>query len=258
MTTTWSTNRGGAGTVVSNGPISVPASSPAFPTPQPWSVTLPFSAPFPFTRSNGHFLLEIEGSDPGNLFDAWPVDAENLWRSARGDATRVSADPCTGRNSERVTLGLSAATTIVLGSTMTVSMTNTPLSAFANWIGASNQTYLGLPLPFDLNILGAPGCFLGADIAVQQVGSGPFAWPIPLVPSLENDVLFTQALGLAPGANAGSFVTSDVFQVRLGGTSSPISRFQSVYRRSGLSMATGFMSAASYYGAVARFSGTFN
>lgn len=259
MTTNWSNNRGvNPGTVVLTGAINVPAGNPSYPTPQPWSLPLLFNAPFAFSRSNGHFLLEIEGNDPANLFDAWPVDAENQWRSARGDSVRVSAAACTGTNNERVTLGLSAAATIVLGGTLTVNMTNTTLGAFANWIGVSNQTYLGIPLPLDLGTLGAAGCFLGADIAVQQVGTGPFAWPIPFVPALENEVLFTQALGLAPGANAGNLVTSDVFQVRLGGTSAAAARNQSVYRRTDLSNVAGFISNASFYGAIVRFQGVFN
>jgi len=257
-TTTWANNRTGPGTVVLNGPISVPAGAPVFPTPQPWAVALPFSSPFTFTRTNGHFLLEIEGVDPNNLYDPWPVDAENLWRTARGDSLRVSAAACMGASNEQVTLGLSSASTLVIGGTVTVNMTNTTLSAFANWIGSSNRTYLALPLPFDLGVLGAPGCFLGSDIAVQQVGGGPFAWPVPNNLALEDAILFTQAMALAPNANAGNFVTSDVFQVRVGGPTSPPARFQSIYRRSDLGMATGFMSAASYYAPIARFTGTFN
>lgn len=257
--TTWANNRGTSlGTVVLNGPISIPAGAPSYPTPQAWSVALPFSSPFTFQRSNGHFMLEIEGQDPANLFDTWPVDAENLWRSARGDSGRVSAPACVGGGGEEVRLGLSAAATIVLGGTLTVNMTNTTLGAFANWLGTSNTTYLGLPLPFDLGAIGAPGCFVGTDIAVQQVGGGPFQWPIPLALNLENQILFTQAMALAPGANAGNFVTSDVFQTRLGGVTSAVPRFQSIYRRSGLSMTDGFMSGASFYGSIVRFAGTFN
>jgi hypothetical protein len=259
MTTTWANNRGGsAGTVVHTGPLSVPAGNPAYPTPQAWSLALPFSAPFTFTRNNGHFMLEIEGNDPANLFDQWPVDAENQWRTARGDSTRVSAPGCTGTNGERVSLGLSSAATLVLGGTMTVNMTNTSLAAFANWLGFDNRTWLGVPLPVDLGFLGASGCSLGTDLAVQQIGGGPFTWPIPPVPSLEGEVVFTQALGLAANANAGGFVTSDVFQVRLGGTTAAPGTFQSVYRRSDLGLPTGFMSAASFHGAIVRFLGTFN
>lgn len=259
MTTTWSNNRGAnPGTVVLNGAINVPAGNPTYPTPQAWSIPLLFNLPFTFNRSNGHLLLEIEGNDPANLFDTWPVDAENLWRATRGDSVRVSAAACTGGNGARVTLGLSSATTLVLGGTLTVNMTNTTLTTFANWIGASNQTYQGLPLPLDLGLVGAPTCFLGADIAIQQIGGSAFAWPIPLVPQLENQVLFTQALGVAPGANAANFVTSDAFQVRLGGSSGAVARFQSVYRRSDLPNPVGFMSGLSFYGAIARFQGTFN
>jgi hypothetical protein len=65
-------------------------------------------------------------------------------------------------------------------------------------------------------------------------------------------------MALAPGANSGNFVTSDVFQARLGGPASAVPRFQSIFRRSNLTMATGFMSGASFYGAIVRFQGTFN
>lgn len=255
--TTWANNRTNPGTVVLNGPINVPPGAPSYPTPQAWSVAIPFQSPFTFARVNGHFLLELEGQDPANLYDPWPVDADNLWRTLRGDSLQVSADGCLGAGNEQVTLSLSAASTLVLGGTMTVNATTT-LTALANWLGTSNRTYLGLALPFDLALFGAPGCQLASDIAVQQVGGTSFAWPIPTSPSLENQILFTQAMALAPGANAGNLVTSELRQVRLGGPSSPLGRFQSIYRRSGLSMTTGFMSAASFYGAIVRFSGTFN
>jgi hypothetical protein len=259
MTTSWSLNRGGSpGTVVVSGPVNVPAAAPLYPTPQPWSLPLIFAAPFTFQRSNGHLLLEVEGSDPANLFDSWPIDAENQWRSVRGDSVRVSAPACTGIGGERVGLGISGSSTLVLGGTMTVSMVNTTLTVFANWVGFSNQTYAGFFLPLDLTLIGADGCFLGTDIAAQLAGPGPFAWAIPNMASLEGQVVFTQALGIAPGANGANFLTSDVFQVRIGGPTPAPGLFQSVYRRSDLGLPTGFMSGASYHGAIARMHGTFN
>ncbi|MEZ5962311.1 MAG: hypothetical protein R3F56_00565 [Planctomycetota bacterium] len=256
-TTTWANNFTNPGTVVLNGLINVPAAAPAYPTPQGFAVNVLFNSPFTFARVNGHFILQIEGQDPANLYDPWPSDAENNWRSVRGDAMQVSADGCLGAGNEQVSLSLSSSATLVLGSNMTVTATTT-LSALANWIGSSNHTYLGLNLPFDLAPFGAPSCTLDTDIAVQQVGGTSFTWPIPNSLALENQILFTQAMALAPGANPGNLVTSDAYQVRIGGPSSALARFQTIFRRSNLSMTTGAMSGASFYGLIARFTGTFN
>jgi hypothetical protein len=74
-------------------------------------------------------------------------------------------------------------------------------------LGASDTAYGPLPLPFDLAILGAPGCLLTQDapialgFASSGQGTATLALTVPNNPGLAGVPLFFQALVVAPGAN---------------------------------------------------------
>jgi hypothetical protein len=259
MTTTWAANRNGSpGTVVFNGALNIPASTITYPTPNAFALQIPLSTPFVYTVANGNLLLEVLGNDPADLFDPWRSDAEVAWTQARGDQVTV-APRCTGAGNESITL-TPATASLVLGGNLSVATVTVPAGLpGVQWIGGSNQDWLGLPLPFDLAAAGAPGCNIGTGIsALQASATSPVLWPIPGDSSLQDAVLFTQGLALAPGANAAQFVTSNTVQVRIGGPVLPVPVSQTVFVRTNIGNATGFMGAGNYLGSVIELTGAFN
>ena len=87
-----------------------------------------------------------------------------------------------------------------IGTDLTLTINNAGGTAGAFWaLGFSDQFANGIPLPFDLGIIGLPGCDLltGADILeVSTVtgGTTSVTVPIPNLPTLVGQSLFTQAL----------------------------------------------------------------
>ncbi len=97
-----------------------------------------------------------------------------------------------------------------LGQTLVCRLTNLPSTPTAlpfGVLGASRSSWLGIALPVDLTVLGAPGCSLlvSADqiLALANV-SGTAQWqlPIPNLAALLGGTLFQQALVVDAGANA--------------------------------------------------------
>lgn len=95
-----------------------------------------------------------------------------------------------------------------LGQPFTLTFDNLPLSAAAMLValGLSNQVWLGLPLPFDLGLIGLPGCELLVaadflDVALVSGGTATYALNIPSTPSLLNTSLYAQGIvmELVPG-----------------------------------------------------------
>ncbi|MEZ5967172.1 MAG: hypothetical protein R3F56_25275 [Planctomycetota bacterium] len=82
--------------------------------------------------------------------------------------------------------------------------------------GASNRTLGGIPLPFDLAVLGAPGClvYTSSDASTPPFTSGAMLpIPVPNAPLLIGRSLFAQALAVDTAANALGVVTSDFARV---------------------------------------------
>jgi hypothetical protein len=259
MTATWATNRGpNPGTVVFNGTVNCPAAAPAFPTPNPFALTVAFTTPYAYATASGHLLLEIEGFDTANQFDNWSPDAE-LFRTATTGSLQTVLPGCTGSTAEAMTISVGTANLVVGGNADVAFKWNGNFTVFLNWIGASNNNQGGVPLPLDLTPLGAPGCSIGASLnIIQASAAGPFLWPIPNDPSLEDAVLWTQGAGLAASANALGLVTSQVHQFRIGGPNPPPSPFQSVFRQSNMNLPDGTLSTLGFYGVVTQFTGAFN
>ena len=98
-----------------------------------------------------------------------------------------------------------------IGPTMAVDFTNVPVGVLA-FIGVSNASFGGIPLPLDAGIIGAPGCniLMSADVngglAFATAGVAPWLVPIPLDPAFLGVRLYTQGLSF-DGTNAlgGSF-----------------------------------------------------
>ncbi|MEZ5964820.1 MAG: hypothetical protein R3F56_13325 [Planctomycetota bacterium] len=80
-------------------------------------------------------------------------------------------------------------------------------------VGLSNSMWNGVPLPFDLTLIGMSGCPLqvSADLFLDAPIAGTTArWNIPLPnnPSLLGGHLYTQVLTPDPGVNAAGFAVS--------------------------------------------------
>lgn len=76
-----------------------------------------------------------------------------------------------------------------LGRTITFSVVNTTAPLAALYLGVSNSLWQGLPLPFDMGLVGSPGCFLNVSLDAQ-IHSGP---PAPLNVPLGNDTAIVGA-----------------------------------------------------------------
>jgi hypothetical protein len=90
-----------------------------------------------------------------------------------------------------------------------------PNSVGLLFYGFSSVTWMGLPLPFDLAVLGAPGCRIFASGEIIEVfltnaaGQGSKNNNVPNDPNLCGGVLYNQAWVFDPTANAVGFVASN-------------------------------------------------
>jgi hypothetical protein len=89
-------------------------------------------------------------------------------------------------------------------------------------LGASNATWSGLTLPFDLAVVGMPGCKAHASVdlsfssGTDANGNSFMPIVIPNNPALSGAVLFSQWWVLDPGANGTGVVNSDAAEIRIG------------------------------------------
>ena len=108
-----------------------------------------------------------------------------------------------------------------LGTTMTVSLDNLPVSAALMMTGLSRTlSNFGL-LPLDLGPFGAPSCFgrVGPDAIQFLIGTGNLAqwhFGVPNSTGLIGVQIYNQALVLAPGTNALGAVASDAAAMLIG------------------------------------------
>ena len=108
-----------------------------------------------------------------------------------------------------------------LGTTLTVNVSNMPTSVGIMMTGFSNTNSVFGPLPFDVTIYGAPGCFgrVSTDATTLLLGAGNTAswgFSIPNNPALSGVKMFNQALVLDPGFNALGAVLSDAAAMLIG------------------------------------------
>ncbi|MBI5851709.1 MAG: hypothetical protein HZB39_11890, partial [Planctomycetes bacterium] len=105
---------------------------------------------------------------------------------------------------------MTATTSPDLGATFTLAVTNLPTAggAFVMAIGFSDAFWPGVgPLPFELNLLGAPTCFVFCDPVLTETRpnlgeAGAWSLLVPTSPSLAGAVFFQQAFVVDPPANS--------------------------------------------------------
>ncbi|MEZ5964572.1 MAG: CHRD domain-containing protein [Planctomycetota bacterium] len=114
---------------------------------------------------------------------------------------------CANSNGGRSQIGSSGFP--CLGATFEVTLSGGAATAPAVFtLGANRDTALGLPLPLELGLVGAPTCFLFHDLAVSVVlatdatGCARFPLGVPLVPTLRGGHLYAQWFLLDQGLRA--------------------------------------------------------
>lgn len=121
-------------------------------------------------------------------------------------------------NSAGIVPSMSVAAVPQLGGTFQVDvdagLAAAPATAVVIVVGANKSVYNGLPLPLDLGIIGAPGCFLatealGTALLIAAPGANPWTYPIPNNLALMCFEFYLQGAVLDPAANAFGFVVSN-------------------------------------------------
>ena len=99
-----------------------------------------------------------------------------------------------------------------IGSTFTLQATNLPWTGpVFLFLGLSDTSYSGTPLPFDITGLGAPNCSAlcsGDQLHIMSsvLGSGAWSFVVPPVPGA---TFFNQAFPFDPSANPLGLTTSN-------------------------------------------------
>ena len=96
-----------------------------------------------------------------------------------------------------------------------------PLRQTFGLLGASRTTWSGVPLPFDLGLIGMPGCMLhvAGELASSLTAvSGVASWavPLPYDVALIGAKAYQQALIVDPGTNLLGAIVSNAGEMVLG------------------------------------------
>jgi hypothetical protein len=213
---TFAQNHGLQVTRVFSGNVNVPQDS-STQSPAPWAVNITFQTPFPFIPPLGKGLVldfQIQSFTPTNGTTPWSVDA-----AIAPTGTRVS-NPSAQSNCKFSNGNYNNTISYVfpsLGGIWWVRYSN--LLAGAPGLGVVGSqgvggNWSGVPLPFSLAALGAPGCSWNASAAIilplVADASAGAKWPdlqMPNDPGLAGQSFFDQAAFVDPTANALGLVT---------------------------------------------------
>jgi hypothetical protein len=165
----------------------------------------------------------VYGNSMNNQIFTYPLDA---WQGASSSSSTPIGNGCRANN------GTSTASQSVTGLGLGLTATYSGNSYIAAGglpalltIGTSSTTFQGIPLPFDMAPVGAPGCSLYNNwIAVFATATTPGVTgtatvnvPIPNDPTLAGTTHFSQFLFVSAGANPLGVFTTDGAGNLLGG-----------------------------------------
>jgi hypothetical protein len=205
-------------------------------TPNPFLPAIPLAVPFAYDPGPGPLLLEIVvfGQPPG----AYSLDVTWVCDSPEQPIGPVGC-PQPGRPALRVE---SSTTQVLWGRPWTGRVLDAPAGTMVSFVLGTTETgaWNGLLLPFDLQPLGAPGCYLSIDVAAPFFsvsaadGSASFPFVIPNDPALVGEWLRFQGGAIDLQANPLGLVTSQAKKVQVCGLE-PVARLWST----GISASTG-------------------
>lgn len=197
-------------------------SLPAWTTPQtpsPFHAQVPFDAPFPYDPRRGVLLFDVTvfGQPPGDF----PLDLTYVCDSPQ---QRYGPPGCGAQGG--APLVVDAVTTQVMwGQPLNLRVSSAlPGSVAGLFLGSIEQgAWAGITLPFDLAVVGAPGCHLSIDVQVgayvlaDPTGSAVFPFFVPARPDLLGATIRFQGMDYAPSLNALGIVTSQPGKVTVCG-----------------------------------------
>ncbi len=223
------------GTVVFNGPLTLPPVNPLATQPADFGIHIQFTQPYLFDGSQGNLLLLLDTADMNSVpSGSYRIDAVNfVFSQTTGLSSNIDTAGCFV-NGRSLSLAVPAASAIV-GGTLQQDLT-------ASGAGGFPIVLAGLSLgaqPMDLAPLGMPGCTswlapFQFQLAAQQAGGTypSVSWSLPNNPWIEGVALVSQALGIdASGALANSAVSNAV-GTRIGGSAGPTRNMGMSFRSS--------------------------
>ncbi|MBK9386952.1 MAG: S8 family serine peptidase [Planctomycetes bacterium] len=162
-----------------------------------WSSWMPFASSIPWNLSNDGgstetgtrtMYLEVR-NQAGNVTGA--SDTIHY-----GIAPQVFGAGCAGAAG---TPDISVSGLPTLGGSMTIASTPTSAATSSLYLGFQNQSWLGLPLPFDLGLVGVAGCAVNVslDIALYTGPNAPVTLPIVADPAFGGAEVFFQWIHIA-------------------------------------------------------------
>jgi hypothetical protein len=212
-------NRGADETVVLPRQIVTLPAGTAVGAPNAFLPPIPLATPFAYNPAQGGLVLEIvvHGQPPG----AYTLDATYVCSSPD---LPVGPTSCVGSNGLPLRVA-SSSPQVMWGQPWTPLATQAqPGALVVLALGTmENGNWAGLPLPFDLQPVGAPGCWLSIDVAGSWAGvaasNGACAFPftLPNTPAAIGAWLRFQAAAFDAGANALGLVTSQAQKAQVCG-----------------------------------------
>jgi hypothetical protein len=223
---------------VFQGTVNLPTFTGSNNDPSAFAFSVKFQAPFVYTQSAGqNLLLELQNTSSADISTV--VDAVNgsgvrttrLYAFSATAATGVLA-PNSGlvyrfdtvAGSRAVAPQLSSSELPTAGKSFQLDLSQgRKSSGAAMLLGFSKTSWAGIPLPFDLGLLGAKGCDLlvSWDILVPTVtdasGDAAVRLPLPAGKDMLGATFHSQFLVLDPPANPLGFVWSNGGSATIGG-----------------------------------------
>jgi hypothetical protein len=174
-----------------------------------------FDNPFPWNATHLSWRAIVHGNSVGNRAFTYALD---FWTWSSASTSFTIGTGCKAND------GASRAVHSVSGHALGANaqyvgrpfVAGGGLPAFLT-IGASSSSFQGIPLPFDLSGIGAPGCSVYNDwtlVVAGMTSPGPAGAvttviPIPNDEALAGSTHYSQYLFVSPGANAlGVFTTN--------------------------------------------------